>query len=293
MSNTGARDANIVEDAESSARKALSLDPREANALLALFELQGSTLDWITRDQQLRHIITLDPKNVTTLSELVLLTQATGLTRESSDWNDRALALEPLSADFLTKRALKLFIWGRIGEADKVIDQVVALYPADPWPSWTRFFIYAFSGRARAAFALLNAGKNLGGPGSVNLWRQSLPALEQPSPAAIAKARDAAIQTARTSVNLANQSVLIMSALGELDAAFDIADGYLLSIGSIVQQGQTDSTLAASWRISTQWMWTPPAAPLRRDARFLRLCDGIGLVDYWRKRGVKPDYQRT
>ena len=292
VGDTGTRNTNIVEDAENTAQKALSLDPKEANALLALFELQGSSLDWFTRDQKLRQIITLDPKNVTGLAELVLLTQATGLTQKSWDWNERALAHEPLSADYLTKRALKLFIWGRVGEADKIIDQVVALYPANPWPSWARFFIYAFSGRARAALAFLNAGKDIGSPSSARFWRQSLPALEQPSPPAIAKARDAAIQAAAISARGANESVLVMSALGELDTAFDIANGSLLSIGSMVPQAQTDSA-AAGWRISTQWMWTPPGAPMRRDPRFLRLCAGIGLVDYWRKRGVKPDYQRA
>jgi hypothetical protein len=39
-------------------------------------------------------------------------------------------------------------------------------------------------------------------------------------------------------------------------------------------------------------MFTPPAAAMRPDPRFLPLCDGIGLTDYWRRRGVKPDYLR-
>jgi hypothetical protein len=32
---------------------------------------------------------------------------------------------------------------------------------------------------------------------------------------------------------------------------------------------------------------------MRKDARFMTLCRGIGLTDYWRDRGVKPDYQRA
>jgi tetratricopeptide (TPR) repeat protein len=287
-------DPALVLDAERTARKALSIDPKEPNALLAMFELQGSTLDWIARDRKLREIIAQDPNNITALAELVLLTQATGLTHESWNWNERALSLEPLSADYLGKRALKLFIMGRIPQADKVSDQVRALYPTDEWAWWVRFYIYAFSGRARAAQAMLDGNPTMDDrPPLANLWRECLPALEQPSPAAIAKAREVSIEGARKSAVVASQSVQIMSALGEIDTAFDIANGYLLSFGPLVQHEQRESSQAASWRISTQWMWTPPAAPMRKDARFMTLCRGIGLTDYWRDRGVKPDYQRA
>jgi len=30
---------------------------------------------------------------------------------------------------------------------------------------------------------------------------------------------------------------------------------------------------------------------MRADPRFLPLCEGMGLVDYWRALGVRPDYQ--
>ena len=46
-----------------------------------------------------------------------------------------------------------------------------------------------------------------------------------------------------------------------------------------------------AWRF-TPWLFTPPVASMRADARFNELCDGTGLTDYWRKRGVQPDYRR-
>jgi hypothetical protein len=30
---------------------------------------------------------------------------------------------------------------------------------------------------------------------------------------------------------------------------------------------------------------------MQSDPRFAALCDGIGLTEYWAKRGIKPDYQ--
>jgi DNA-binding winged helix-turn-helix (wHTH) protein len=287
--------AAAVDEAEAAARKALSIDPREPNALLAMFELQGSTLDWATRDQRLRQIIAIDPRNIVAIGELVLLLQAAGLNRESWNWNERALAIEPLSVDFLSKRALKLWIAGRTSEADKVVDQVRALYPSDPGPWWVRFLILALTGRPRAAQAMLDPNPaRLGPRAEVERWRTCLAALDQPSPGNLARAREACFDTVRTAGGDVAESVMILSALRQVGPAFDAANGYLLSRGSVVRRGNSpskDEGNDASPRINTQWLFTPPCAIMRADPRFLLLCNGMGLVDYWRTRGVRPDYQ--
>jgi tetratricopeptide (TPR) repeat protein len=289
--------AKMVPDAERAARQALAIDPRQPDALLAMFELQGSALDWFTRDQKLRQVIAIDPKSVGAISELILLLQATGYVRESWDWNERVIDLEPLSADFLGRRAFKLWIRGQVPAADKVADQLRALYPTDPWAFYVRFKIYAFTGRAKAALAMLNGDPTLGGrPALARFWRACLEALDQRSPETIAKARQASIDGARTSPQMATEGLQVMGALGEIDTAFELAEGVLLQRGPLVQQvqgGSADAVNAATWRVGTQWMFTPPADPMRADPRFLVLCDGVGLTDYWRKRGVKPDYQRA
>jgi tetratricopeptide (TPR) repeat protein len=280
----------LVDAAEKAARQALSMNANEPSALLAMFELQGSTLDWFTRDQRLRQIIGIDPNNFGAISELVLLTQGTGFCRESYDWNERALAIEPLSPDILGRRAMKLWILGRPSEADKVVDQLRSLYPNDPWVGFVRFETYVFTGRIRAAQAMLDSNApGHGGTAETTVWRTCLAALDQRSAAAIAKAREACVHGALASPEFASQAVVIMSTLGDLNTAFDIANGLLLSEGPFVPR---ETGHEAGWRISTQWMFTPPAAPLRADPRFLPLCDDVGITDYWRKRGRKPDYQR-
>jgi DNA-binding winged helix-turn-helix (wHTH) protein/tetratricopeptide (TPR) repeat protein len=285
-----------VNDAEKTAQRALSLDPKEPNALLAMFELQGASLEWITRDQRLRQIIAIDPTNVIATMELTLLTAAAGLLDESWNWNERALALEPLSVDFLGKRALKLWIAGRVSDADKVIDQARALYPQHPWSWWVRFFIFALTGRPRSAQAMVDAEpRMIGNPAQASLWRDCLPALDQPSALNIGKARSSCIEAGRLPGFIATQAALIMCALGDVDTAYDIADALLFSRGPIVRGPQSGSRGAgedANWRISTQWMWTPPAVVMRADRRFPPLCEGVGLVEYWRARGVKADSLR-
>ncbi len=283
-----------IEEAEDAVRRALAIDSSEPSARLALFELQGSTLNWITRDRTLRGIIAADPTNVLAISELVGLLQSTGLNRESWNWNERALVIEPLSKDLLDRRALKLWIAGRATDADKVIDQVRTLYPSDSVTWWVQLLILALSARPRAAQAMLdNEPEMLGSPPLAALWRVSLPALDQRSPATIAAARQACIDAAERAGELAAHAVMILSALGEVNAAFDVVNGFLLWRGSIVRRGKAAKQTwnDTGWRIGVQWLFTPPCAVMRADARFRPLCDGIGISAYWRQRGVRPDYQ--
>ena len=284
-----------VDQAQSAARRALAIDPLEPNALLAMLALQGSALDWATRDRKLRQIIAIDPANTFAIAELVLLLQAAGLNRESWSWNERALALEPLSVEYLSKRALKLWIDGRTSEADKVIDQARSLYPRDPGPWWVRFLILALTGRPQAARAMLDPNPARLGPAEeVALWRASLDAFDQPTPANIARTRDACFRTAESPGGDVAECVMILSGLGQVDSAFDVTNGFLLSRGRVVRRDQpapaTDTTDAAR-RINTQWLFTPPCAVMRSDARFLPLCEALGLTAYWRARHVRPDYQ--
>jgi DNA-binding winged helix-turn-helix (wHTH) protein/tetratricopeptide (TPR) repeat protein len=293
------------DEAQDAAARALALDPRQPYALLATFQLEGSTIDWVGRDARLRQIISIDPANVSAIRELVLLTQAAGMNRESWDWNERALAIVPFSVDFLGKRALKLWIAGRVSQADKVIDQVEALYPSNPWPQWVRFLICAMTGRPRAARAILDTNPAiLETPAALALWRTFLNAVDEASLENIAKARSACVQAAETAGGFAVDTVMMLSLLGQVDTAFDIANGFLLSRGPVISKGQpialvvskgkaprTHDLNDATWRVNTQYLFTPPCKAMRADARFLPLCEGMGLTAYWRARGVSPDYQ--
>ena len=120
-----------------------------------------------------------------------------------------------------------------------------------------------------------------------------MPALIKPTPANLAQAREACAQAAKSAGGLAIQAVMILAALHQVDAAFDICDGFLLWRGSVVRVGDNHLTWLvtdSAWRIQVQWLFTPPAIDLRRDKRFLPLCEAIGLLQYWKQRGVQPDY---
>lgn len=280
--------------AEIAAQRALAIDPKEPNALLAMLALQRGMLDMASPEDEFRRILAIDPDNVLALRSLAQLLQTVGRCRDAYVTGGRANAIAPMSPDLKFRRALTLWINGRLAEADRISDRSMELWPSHPLVRLGRLMIYAFTGRPRAALAIVEdeeASPLLLSPAAASVWRASLVALEEHTPSAIAAAREANLEGAKTTPAIASAGILILSALGELDAAFEVANGFLLGRGSIIvrpKPSNVPSVNSAGWR-NKMGLFTPPAKAMRLDPRFRPLCDELGLTEYWRKRGIGPD----
>jgi tetratricopeptide (TPR) repeat protein len=282
------------ERAREAASRALAIDPNESNALTALALLQEWIDGWAAFDRRLRDILKIDPANPRAMTALVALLQAAGLTRESYSWNQRQFALHPSSPVPIWRRAFKLWIMGRNAEAYRVIERAWEIWPRDSGVWNARFIIFAFNDRTKAALDMLEADPDMLGPAkSMEVWRASLEALQTRTPAAIERATDECLMAARTAPGLAAHGAMVLGALGQVDAAYQIANGFLLSRGQVLVQRPTSSRsgmiASRGWKW-TQWLFTPPAASLRADKRFKPLCYALGLTAYWSERKVRPDY---
>ncbi len=278
---------------EDAARRALALDPRQADALAALAALHPYFGDWATVEDKLRGVLAIDPANVTALTHLMTLLQSVGRARESWALNARALAVEPLSPPNLFRKALKLWIFGRVAEADLVIDRALQLWPLHPAVWTARLYIFAFTGRPDAALRMIGgeAPRPRGFTMETGrLWTTSLTALRNGRPDDLARVREEIIPAA--SQGFAVQAIMILSMLGLVDAAFAVADGFLLRkgplVGSLWPARDQMPVNDQPWR-RTMSLFTPATASMRGDPRFAALCDGIGLTSYWRRRGIGPD----
>ena len=283
-----------VEEAEQAADTSLRLDPGDANARLAQIQLQRSTLDLSGTEDRLRAVIEAAPNNIFAMRLLWNLLQSAGRSHDALALVQRAIAIKPLAAGNNFPLGQLLWIVGRTAEADRIIDRAIQFWPTHRYVRFARFTIFAFTGRPRAALGMLDSSDTRPqsfSPASVALWRISLPALDRPSPQKVAAARRANLDAAKRDPQLASQAVLTLSSLGDIDAAFEIANDLLVfetpdrshppaSIG----QPRANST---AWRF-TPWLFTPPVAALRADPRFAALCDGTGLTAYWTKRGSNP-----
>lgn len=285
-----------LRESERAARAALAIDPNQPDARLALVVNQGSTLDFAATEDRLREILATAPNHIVVMRQLWGLLQCVGRSRDALAMIERALSVKPLASGNHYPHAQLLWILGRTAEADRVIDKALQYWPEHRFVRFARFSIFAYTGRPRAALAMIegNVAPQNYSPAAIALWRVSLAALEDPSQVNISKAREANVLAAKQDLSLAPQAASVLSALGQLDAAFEVAEA-LFAVRrdrELHPQAPANRTPVKStaWRFAP-WLFTPPTAPMRADPRFQTLCDEIGLADYWAKRGIKPDYQ--
>lgn len=283
--------------AEHAARLSLSIDPRDPYARLTQTALQRTRLDVATNEDRLRDILASHPGNIGVMRHLWNLYQSVGLSRRAAALNERAFTLAPLTPGTNYPKAQLLWIFGRYAEADRVIDRAMHLWPSHPWVRYARFIIYAFTDRPRAAAAMLDSDKTRPQsfePDAVALWRVSLDALDRRTPDSVEAATRAHMAAARQRPASSSRAILTLAALGKVDQAFDVANDLFLFRDPVASRATTapaqPAARSTAWRF-TPWLFTPPVAPLRADPRFATLCEGIGLTEYWTKRGVRPDYQ--
>jgi len=281
--------------ADQAARKALELDPNEPNALLALALVQGDLQDWYSREESYRRILAIDPNSSNTMRFLGTLLHGVGRCRDSLAVVERAIAIDPLVPDHWIRKGGRLWVLGLVADADRVIDRAMQLWPTHPTVRLMRLMTYMFTERTRAALAMIEEEKAhpiFVSEAAAPVWRASLAALETRTAPAIAAAVKANVDGSEGSPQIAALAILVLSALREVDAAFEVANGFLLDRGAVIVRPRPDPKLPRinnpGWR-NTFGLFTPPTRAMRLDSRFKPLAEGLGLAEYWRKRGIGPD----
>jgi tetratricopeptide (TPR) repeat protein len=287
--------SNDGTQAREAALRALALDPREPNAR-TIMAVQRRDLDaWTRWEDELLAVLDDDPDCVAALSHLTSFYQGMGRCRDSWATNERAIKIEPLNPSHMHRRALKLWLFDRVREADQVANKSLQLWPrnANVWN--TRLLIYAFTDRAAAAMAMLDDVSNRPGKltsASVDSWRAALQAIATRAPADVDDALKVCTAAARLAPGLAANAIMTFSYLGKLDAAYDVAAGLFEGRGAVVQQshgkGINDVYSNTNWG-RTQFLFIPAAKNFRADSRFPEICQRLGHVAYWRRRNIWPD----
>lgn len=287
--------ATATQDA---ARRALAIDRRQIDAHAALALLPPYYGDWLAAERRMDAVLAIDPEHLPTRDAQSFLRVAVGRGRESCLDRITFAGREPLHATHQYRLVYANWFLGRIDAADRAADRALQLWPKHPGVWFVRLWTLAFTGRAERALAHVDdaAARPALPPPMIRMLKAAMTALASRRPADVAQAADAMTGLVSQGPSHSVHAIMILNALGEVGRAFDVAHAYLLEQGPLMasvrwRAGQV--SINDHRRRKTNPLFVPVSAPMRADGRFAALVERIGLVDYWRRVGVTPDYLRA
>lgn len=285
-----------IRNAELAARRALAIDPRQSDALTALALLVPSFGQWVEAERRLRNVLAIDPANMFARGAYGTLLMSTGQVAKCLQQLNWLVERDPLSPNHQFRRVYTLWSDNRLAEMDRAADTALQSWPRHPAVWFARFWTLAFTDRAAAASKMLadNATRPTLPPAALAVLDLSLPALGNGG----APHRQAAISAnLKASIQGPVQAVTAILMLSKLDApehALQVARGFLQRHGQIVVEQRHSSgqpSITDQHHRMAMMLWVPASETLRLHSGFRSLCDGIGLVDYWRRTGNRPDFR--
>ena len=258
------------------AGRALALDPHDAAAYFALAML---TRTYREKDAILMKGLAAGahpapPFGAVNTRESFLL-QDVGRLRDSLPYSQRALALDPLSPPKNSNTIWWYATMGQTAASRELLDQSLARWPNHRSIRAARLHVLAFYGTPEEALAVLDDPAKRPAdlsPRGVAGWRAFLEARRAgraPSPSIT---REIAAHGDAGDID-PGFAAMMLASLGATDLAFEQA--------AKAVRTQDDNP---------SFLFTPQAAPMRRDPRFMPLAARIGLLDYWRSTGKWPDF---
>ena len=187
----------------------------------------------------------------------------------------RAASLDPSPGKTNSVAAL-LIEAGEMTEAKSIVATAQRAYPTDPYGRYMAMYLVAFSDPP-AGLRLLEDGTTR--PASfkdqgVAAWRAFVQARQAPSPAAQAEAAALLIQAVKAKSiqsDLAFRALLLLGRTADVEAFYRARR----------PDGESFNTRA---------LFTPQAAAMRRDPKFMALARDLGLTAYWKASGKWPDF---
>ena len=286
----------LAELARAAAARAEQIDPGNLMARAGLAMLMTRQGNQTGMEQALRAAVDAHPDQDLLLASLAGLMMSVGRCREAALLYDQALLSAPPSVGTLYERVQALWAADRLAEADRAIEQVYALYPADLAVWFTRFYLLLHTGRAEQA---LVQGNNLAGrPQDVPRDNIEMVMLVAQAAASrrvtdIDEAMRVNIAAAHRGAGFAENAMQFAVTLGRIDTAFQIAQAYYFARGFKTGE-QRFPPLSGGYTPQnarrTQLLFMPSTKAMRSDPRFEPIVGELGLKRYWAEAGVKPDY---
>ena len=274
----------------SAARRALELDPDNADAQLALACIPPYFRNWSQMEPKLIAIRNRYPDHWLANGRLAILYYQVGRLLDGAKLHLGVIERDPMIPGPYAFAATALSRLGRIQDADGLLKEAADRWPANPFIWYARFQHLLFTGRAGSAAALLmdpEARPSGLSDADIEPPLRLARAVEHLRPAEI----DAAIRDQQDAATADVQSIpfaaTVFALLGRPDLTFGSLDRYLLNRGSFGEP----APIGPYTRRYTDDLFSAPMKDLHGDSRFAALTEAIGLDAYWRAARIDPPYR--
>jgi tetratricopeptide (TPR) repeat protein len=280
---------------DEAAQRALRLDPDNADADAARAIAIPYYGDWLPAERRFDRVIARHPDHIFIRDSRSFFLGAVGRMHESARSRLAFAAGSPFDADLHNRKIYAHWFLGQIAEADQAAQRGLAMWPGYA-PIWfARLWLLASTGRLDRAVAQIDDAAHrptLPDAMVATLRTACLAALSRNS-AEIELATRRVMASVRGSLSAVINAMMLLNLMDATDAAFAVSEAYYLERGPIIaamewRPGQP--FLPDQRRRKTNMLFTPTCARMQRDPRFMPLMRDIGLADYWRRRGVVPDF---
>lgn len=294
-----APDATVMSATEidRAAHRALTLDRGNADAKAALAIAIPYYGDWLSAERRFDAVLAQSPDHLITRDSRAFLLAAVGRIREGA----QARLVPSDEGDFDANHQYGLIYahWflGRIEEADRVASRAFEMWPRHASIWLGRLWLLADTGRFDRALAQI-ADEAARPPLPLPMFetlRAAMSAARSRNSEDIDRASERVMAGVGRSVAVVVNAMMMLNLMGATDRAFALARAYYLEQGPLIVATQSrpgQPIVADQRRRKTNMLFTPIAAAMRRDSRFAPLMEAMGLADYWRRRGIVPDYQQ-
>ena len=274
-------------------RRAFSLEADEPHALAAQAMALPVYRNWLANEAAHRAALRKAPGNAPLMVGLAYLMVQVGRPRDAVGHLDRARTLLPPSPRIESLRMNSLWGAGMFDDADTAVADALKLWPRHYGVWFTYLYYLMYNGRAAEAVGMIAdvATRPIGIPEwNFDLVAAQAKALATRDPADRRKGLEASIGSAHRGTGFAENAAQFAGFVGEFDTAFAILNALYFNRGFAMPDSYfaEEQGMYSKQERHTYNLFVQPLKALRRDARFASLTREIGLDDYWKRSGSRP-----